>query len=114
MWLRDAFADLHWEVDDVIAEGDLVVLHCTMSGRHVGTFCDYGQDGRVSAALPPTGRRFATTQTQWFRIAEGKIIEYWANRDDLGMSMQLGWFSSPLYLLRMVLARFRARHAAAR
>ena len=29
--LRDAFADLHWDIHDVIAEGDLVALHCTMS-----------------------------------------------------------------------------------
>ena len=114
VWLRDAFADLHWDIDDVIAEGDLVTLHCTMSGRHVRTFCNYGQDGRVSAAFPPTGRRFTSTQTHWFRIADGKVIEHWANRDDLGMSMQLGWISSPLYLLRMVLATRRARATAVR
>ncbi|MGH4025747.1 MAG: ester cyclase [Pseudonocardiaceae bacterium] len=113
-WLRGAFADLHWDIDDVIAEGDLVTLHCTMSGRHVRTFCNYGPDGRVSAAFPPTGRRFTSTQTHWFRIADGKIIEHWANRDDLGMSMQLGWMSSPLYLLRMVLATRRARAGTAR
>jgi len=64
--------------------------------------------------LPPTGRRFATTQTQWYRVTDGKIIEYWANRDDLGMSMQLGWFSpAPRHLLRMALATLRARRAAA-
>jgi len=33
LWVRDSFADLHWEIHDVIAEGDLVALHCTMSGR---------------------------------------------------------------------------------
>ncbi|HEU0089601.1 MAG TPA: ester cyclase [Pseudonocardiaceae bacterium] len=115
LWVRDAFADLHWEIHDVIAEGDLVALHCTMSGRHTGTVCDYREDGRVSVAFPPTGRRFAATQTQWYRITEGKIIEYWANRDDLGMSRQMGWLPpAPLYLLRMVLARVRARRGAAR
>lgn len=114
LWLRDAFADLRWDIHEIVAEGDLVTLHCTMSGRHVRTFCDYARDGRVSRAFPPTGRRFTVTQTQWFRIADGKIIEYWANRDDIGMSTQLGWLSSPLYLLRTVLATRRARAAAAR
>src|SRR3712207_22807 len=57
-WLRDAFADLHWEIHEVIAEGDLVALHCTMSGRHAGTFCDYGPDGQVRMAFPPTGNQF--------------------------------------------------------
>ena len=34
LWLRDAYAELRWEIHDVIAEGDLVVLHATMSGRN--------------------------------------------------------------------------------
>jgi len=32
-WLRNAFSDLAWEVHDVVHEGDLVVVHATMSGR---------------------------------------------------------------------------------
>jgi predicted ester cyclase len=113
LWVRDAFADLHWEIHEVITEGGLVALHCTMSGRHVGPVCEYREDGRVSTAFPPTGRRFAATQTQWYRVTDGKIVEYWVNRDDLGMSKQVGWFS-PLYLLRMALSSLRARRAAAR
>ncbi|MGH3933182.1 MAG: ester cyclase [Pseudonocardiaceae bacterium] len=114
LWVREAFADLHWEVHDVIAEGDLVALHCTMSGRQVGAVCDYREDGRVRMAFPPTGRRFAITQTQWYRVTDGKILEYWANRDDLSMSIQLGWFSpTPRYLLRMALTTLRARRATA-
>jgi predicted ester cyclase len=115
LWLREAFAELHWDIHEVIAEGDLVVLHATMSGRHVRTFCDYGPDGRVSNAFPPTGKRFATTQTHWFRMADGKVIEHWANRDDLGTALQLGWTPpTPLYLLRMFLATRRARRRDAR
>jgi len=29
---------LRWDIHDKIADGDLVVLHATMSGRHTGTF----------------------------------------------------------------------------
>ncbi len=112
LWLRDAYADLNWIVHDVIAEGDLASLHCTMSGRHVGTFCGYSEDGRVKRVFPPTRKWFATTQTHWFRIAEGKVIEHWANRDDLGTATQLGWTPRlPRYLLRIVRANRRARRA---
>jgi predicted ester cyclase len=98
---------------DVVAEGDLVMMHVTMSGRHTGTFVGYDADARPAQAFPPTGKRFATTQTHWFRIADGQVIEHWANRDDLGTAMQLGWAPpSPLYMLRMLLATRRARRQA--
>ena len=43
-------------------------------------------------------------------MAEGKVIEYWANRDDLGMAQVLGWTPpTPVDLVRMLLARCRAR-----
>ena len=51
----------------------------------------------------------------WFRVADGKVIEHWANRDDLGTAMQLGWTPpSPLYLVRMLLATRRARREPGR
>jgi hypothetical protein len=56
--------------------------------------------------------------SHWFRLADGTIIEHWANRDDLAMAQQLGWIPpSPRYLVRMALARRNAstprRRAAA-
>jgi predicted ester cyclase len=109
LWLRAAFADLAFEVHEAIVDGDLVVVHNTMSGRHHAPMVQY-TDGEVDAVFPPTGRRFATTQTHWFRIADGKVIEHWANRDDIGTARQLGWVPpTPLYLLRMAAARRRAR-----
>ena len=115
LWLRGAYAELRWDVHDVVSEGDLVVVHATMSGRHAGTFVGYGADARPAQAFPPTGRRFAATQTHWFRLADGKVIEHWANRDDLGTATQLGWAPpSPLYMIRMFLATRRARREAGR
>jgi predicted ester cyclase len=115
VWLRDAFADLTWEIHDVVAERDLVVVHCTMSGRHVNPFAAYGPDAEVKEVFPPTGKKFATTQTHWIRIADGKMIEHWANRDDLGTAEQLGWVPpSPAYLVRMALAKRRAVRAVRR
>lgn len=115
LWLREAYADLHWEVHDAVVQDDLVVLHTTMSGRQVGPFVTYGPDARPVQVFPPTGRSFATTQTHWFRLADGKVVEHWANRDDLGTAMQLGWVPpSPLYLVRMALAKRRARRRYSR
>ncbi len=115
LWLREAFAELAFEVHDVVAEGDLVVVHNTMSGRHAGPMVQYGPDGRPARVMPPTGKRFATRQTHWFRIADGLVVEHWANRDDLGTAVQLGWMPpSPLQLARTLLATVRARRGAGR
>ena len=110
LWLRAAFADLAFEVHEVLAEGDLVVIHNTMSGRHHGPMVEYTPAGEVGDVFPPTGRTFETTQTHWFRLADGKVIEHWANRDDIGTAKQLGWVPpTPAYLIKMAKARRQAR-----
>jgi len=109
-WLRTAFSDLTWTVHDVARDGDLIVLHATMSGRQTGPFVAYRPDAEVAAVFPPRGRTFAVTQTHWFRMSDGKVAEHWANRDDLAMGQQLGWNPpTPIYLFRMLLASRRAR-----
>jgi predicted ester cyclase len=110
LWLRAWFDDLAFEVHDVVAEGDVVVVHNTMSGRQTGTAVMYGPDGRVSQAMPATGKEFATTQTHWFRLRDGMVVEHWANRDDQGTAMQLGWIPpTPWFLIRAFIATRRAR-----
>lgn len=109
-WLHTAFADLRWDVHTLVQEGDTVVIHATMSGKQTGPFITYGPDARPVAALPPTGRTFAVTQTHWFRINDGKVIEHWANRNDRGMGEQLGWTPpTPLFITRMLVATHRAK-----
>jgi predicted ester cyclase len=112
LWLRGAFSDLRWDTHEVAADGDLVVVHGTLSGRHTGPFVHYDGAGAVSQVMPPTGRTFSATHTHWFRHADGKVIEHWANRDDLATARQAGWVPpSPRYLVRMALAKRRARAA---
>lgn len=112
VWLRTAFADLRWEIHEVVAERDLVVVHCTMTGRHTADFVSYDAEANVKEAFPPTGKRFRSTQTHWIRVADGKAIEHWANRDDLGMAEELGWVPpTPAYLIRMAIAKRRAKRA---
>ena len=87
----------------------------TMHGRHTGDFVTYRpHTATVDAAMPPTGKPFAITQTHWFRTQDGVITEHWANRDDLAMARQAGWVPpSPAFLLRAALAKRRAqKHSA--
>lgn len=112
-WLRRAFSELTWKIENVVQDGDLVVVYATMSGRQTGPFASYGPDGELKVVFPPQGRQFAVTQTHWFRMRDGKVAEHWANRDDRAMGEQLGWTPpTPLHLARMLLASRRARRSA--
>ena len=45
--------------------------------------------------MPATGKAIRTQAIQIFRFANGKIVESWAARDDLGTLKQLGHFPAP-------------------
>jgi predicted ester cyclase len=112
LWLRAAFADLHYDIHHVVTEGDLVVVNSTMNGRHTAPWPVYDDDGGVDAVFPPTHKTFAMTQSHWFRMQDGRIIEHWANRDDLGMARQVGWIPpTPVFLIKMARAKRRARRS---
>jgi predicted ester cyclase len=78
--LHDAFPDHHIAIEDMIAEGDKVVILNTYSGTHEGDFM----------GIAPTGRRFVQRQVNVMRFAGGKAVEHWGLRDDLGHMQQLG------------------------
>jgi predicted ester cyclase len=112
-WLRAAFAGLHYEIHHTLANGDLVAVNATMCGTHTAPWAVYTADGDVDTVFPPTGKAFRATASHWFRLQDGLIREHWANRDDLGMAQQLGWVPpTPLFLLRMAVAKGRARRRA--
>ena len=112
LWLRAAFAGLHYDIHHALADGTLVAVNSTMHGRHVAPWAVYTGDGAVDTVFPPTGKTFAATQSHWFRIEDGQITEHWANRDDLGMSRQLGWIPpTPAYLVKMARAKRRAKRS---
>ena len=68
-----------WTVDDIIAEGDRVVVRATNSCIQQEFF-----------GIPGRGRRQVFTATFTFRISDGLIAEIWRNADDLGRLLQLG------------------------
>ena len=82
-WLRDTFGNPTLEVQDIVAEGDRVVIRALCRGKHVGELM----------GIPPTGKSFEVQQFHEYRIQDGQIAEHWACRDDVGMMRQLG--SSP-------------------
>ena len=78
--LRGMFPDFRITIEAMVAEGDIVV------SRHTATATDtVGYMGK-----PPTGKTVRTSAMQMFRFANGKIVESWAVRDDLGTLRQLG------------------------
>ncbi len=68
-----------WTIEDVIAEGDKVVIRATNT-CYQDSFFGIPSHGRV--------QRFSAIFIH--RIAEGKIAETWRNADDLGRLLQLG------------------------
>jgi predicted ester cyclase len=112
LWLRAAFAGLHYDIHHAIAEGNLVAVNSAMCGRHAAPWAVYTGDGAVDTVFPATNKTFTVTQSHWFRIEDGQIIEHWANRDDIGMAKQLGWIPpTPAYLFKMARAKRRAKHS---
>lgn len=95
-WLGQMSSDLRWEIHEIVANEDLVAVHATMIGHQTGDHAHYDNAGQVAQVMPASGRPFRVTQSHWLRVSDGMVIEHWANRDDLGMAMQLGWFSAPV------------------
>ncbi len=82
--LFNAF-DFQFTVDDVIAEGDKVVLRWTQTGTHVGPL--FG--------IPATGRSSRTTGIEIWRVESGKLAEHWDVVDVFGQFQQLGLLPQP-------------------
>ena len=80
-----AFPDARFTVDEVVAEGDRVVVRHTLRGTHKGDF----------QGIPPTGRPIAVTGIVVYRVAGGQIVEAWLNADFLGLLQQLGAIPAP-------------------
>jgi predicted ester cyclase len=81
LMLTSAFPDGHYEVEDMVAHENTVVMRDWFSGTHTGGFLGHAA----------TGRTFRFRQMHWMRFGDdGRIVEHWGVRDDLTHLQQLG------------------------
>lgn len=89
--LRDRFnmliqaLDPHFTIEDVVAEGDRVVVRWTNSGTNVGDFL----------GIPATGRTFSIPGIDIYRLEDGRLAEHWHVVDVFGHMVQLGVIPAP-------------------
>ncbi len=79
-----AFPDFHYHVEYTVAEGDRVAQRVTGHGTMQGDFM----------GMKATGKTAMWTETHISRYADGKMVEHWANVDQVGMMQQLGLMPS--------------------
>jgi predicted ester cyclase len=77
----EAFPDVSFSVEDILADGDKVVSRVRFRGTHQGETEEFG---------PPTGRQLEQEGITIHRIEGGKIVEEWNQFDNLSILQQLG------------------------
>ena len=78
--LRSAFPDFNAEIEDLIAEGDRVVVRMRWTGTHQGEFM----------GIPATGNSISIEVIDIVRLEDGRFVEHWGIMDNMGMMQQLG------------------------
>ena len=77
---RTAFHDLRLTIEDILAEGEMVMVRWSCKGTHKGDL----------NGIAPTGKQIAISGMSTVRFANGKMLEGWINWDALGLMQQLG------------------------
>jgi len=75
-----AFPDLRFDIEDIVAEGDRVVTRMTARATNSGSYM----------GLPPTGKKINCAVMGIARLEKGKIVEHWGVTDELAMMAQIG------------------------
>jgi steroid delta-isomerase-like uncharacterized protein len=87
-WVRGihaSYPDWRHTIEDIIAEGDKVVVRQTAMGTHRGTF----------HGIEPTGKLVRERGIDVMRIRDGKMVEHWGEYDWFGLFTQLGAITPP-------------------
>ncbi len=88
--LRTAFPDLHFEIGQIIGEGDWVSLHSVMTGTNLGPLRYPLLPPNGPREVPPTGRPIRVPHMHMIRIEQGLGTELWHLMDTFAMLGQLG------------------------
>jgi steroid delta-isomerase-like uncharacterized protein len=86
---RAAFPDYHVTLEDVLTDGDQLVLNLTATATHQGPF------QHLTWTIPPSGKRLDIRQIIINRVVEGKIAEFWTTWDSFSLLQQLGALPAP-------------------
>jgi steroid delta-isomerase-like uncharacterized protein len=78
--IRAGFPDFQMSIEDVVAEGDKVVVRSTLTGTHKGEFM----------GIPASEKRISVPVIDILRLADGKVAEHWGLTDNATMMQQLG------------------------
>ena len=82
---RQAFPDIRIEIERSIAEGDMVALHCRVTGHHRGD----------ALGIAPSGNALDIDGMAMARIRDGRIVEAWNCFDFLSLYGQVGLVRMP-------------------
>jgi steroid delta-isomerase-like uncharacterized protein len=82
---HSAFPDLNVTTEEILAEGEKVVSRWTARGTHQGELL----------GIAPTGNGVTIKGIDVLRVAEGRIVERWAQFNSLEMMQQLGVVPPP-------------------
>ncbi|MEE9356136.1 MAG: ester cyclase, partial [Methylococcaceae bacterium] len=83
--LHNAFPDIVWSMEELIATEDKVIIRFIERGTHEGKF----------QGIPATGNKYESSGIFITRIEDGKIVEMREERDMLGFFQQLGMELKP-------------------
>jgi steroid delta-isomerase-like uncharacterized protein len=78
--MHKAFPDIHYTINDMVAEGERIATRWTLRGTHLGEF--FG--------IAATGNSVSVEGIHILRFVEGQIVECWEVWDQLSMLRQLG------------------------
>jgi steroid delta-isomerase-like uncharacterized protein len=78
--IQDGLSDVAMTIEDMVAEGDKVVVRLSSHARHTGEFM----------GLPASGKEYTIPEIHIFRVEDGKVVEHWLQMDTMGLMTQLG------------------------
>jgi predicted ester cyclase len=78
--LRGGFPDIHYVLEDIVADGDRVAVRWHWTGTHEGTFRN----------IAPTSRAIRDSGMAIYTLHEGKITDVTLETDRLGFLQQIG------------------------
>lgn len=78
--MHGGFSEVGFDIGDVVGERDKVLVRLKMRGKHTGPFMGNA----------PTNKWIDIDVIDFFRVADGRLVEHWALMDNLSLLQQIG------------------------